>query len=172
MNEIARFVHARVPGGQNLMREQLAELADAIADRTELWRPLVRHDPERRIWHQLYRDPNLDVWLICWEQRQDTGYHDHDLSCGAVLVVEGTLLEDYFYRRDDGWVEERTRERAAGSRWDFDSSSIHGLRNAYETPATSIHCYSPALWRMGYYHPGPLGLRREPITYADEVAFA
>ena len=26
------------------------------------------------------------------------------------------------------------------------------------------------LWRMGYDEPGPLGLGREPKTYADEVA--
>jgi hypothetical protein len=25
-------------------------------------------------------------------------------------------------------------------------------------------------WRMGYDEPGPLGRRREPNTYADEVA--
>ena len=37
-------------------------------------------------------------------------------------------------------------------------------------PATSIHVYSPALWRMGYYEPGDAGLRRTPITYADEMA--
>jgi Cysteine dioxygenase type I len=172
MNEVAGWLQARVPPGENLAREQLAELARAIAGETRLWRPLVRHDPERRIWHQLYRDPHLDVWLICWERAQDTGYHDHDLSSGAVCVVEGTLLEDYFYRRPDGWVEERTRERPPGSLWDFDNASIHGLRHAEGPPVTSIHCYSPALWRMGYYEPGPLGLRRESITYADEVAFA
>ena len=27
----------------------------------------------------------------------------------------------------------------------------------------------PELWRMGYDEPGPLGLGREPNTYADEV---
>lgn len=170
MKDLASWIHARVPAGENLTRGQLAELARAIGASPNVWRPFVRHDPERRVWHQLYRDPNLDVWLICWLFSQDTGYHDHDVSSGAVHVVEGTLLEDYFYRTDDGWVEVRTRERPAGSVWDFDSASIHGLRHAEGPPVSSIHCYSPALWRMGYYQPGPLGLRREPITYADEVA--
>jgi hypothetical protein len=36
-------------------------------------------------------------------------------------------------------------------------------------PATSIHFYSPALWRMGHYEPGPRGMRRVGMTYADEL---
>jgi hypothetical protein len=169
VNEITDWIRERVRGG-NLTREQLANLARETGERPEFWRAYVRHDPNKRLWYQLYRDPHLDVWLICWDHAQDTGYHDHDVSSGAVYVVEGTLLEDYFFRTDDGWVQVRTRERPPGSVWDFDSSSIHGLRHAGGPPVVSIHCYSPALWRMGYYEPGPLGLRREPITYADEVA--
>jgi hypothetical protein len=110
------------------------------------------------------------VWLICWLDAQDTGYHDHELSSGAVFVVEGVLCEDYFYRDADGWIDVRTRERRAGEVFDFDGASIHGVRHAGGPPATSIHVYSPALWRMGYYEPGEGGLRRASITYADEMA--
>ena len=40
-----------------------------------------------------------------------------------------------------------------------------------DNPATSIHVYSPALWRMGYYETDPSGLlRRVSITYAEELA--
>jgi hypothetical protein len=27
----------------------------------------------------------------------------------------------------------------------------------------------PALWRMGHYEPGPRGMRRVGMTYADEL---
>ncbi|HZU20682.1 MAG TPA: cysteine dioxygenase family protein [Gaiellaceae bacterium] len=169
MSDLRTLIHERCPPGENLTRPQLAELATAIAHRPDLWREHVRHDPSSRYFTQLYRDANVDVWLICWLDAQDTGYHDHDLSSGAVHVVEGTLYEDYFYRDSDGWVRERTRERAAGSVFHFDGSSIHGMRHAGGPPATSIHVYSPALWRMGHYEPGEGGLRRTSITYADEL---
>ena len=64
----------------------------------------------------------------------------------------------------------RTRIRGPGDVFDFDGASIHGMRHAGGPPATSIHVYSPALWRMGYYEPGEGGLRRMSITYADEMA--
>jgi Cysteine dioxygenase type I len=164
------WIHERVAAGENLTRPKLAALATAIGREPRFWRDLVKHDPNTRYFDQLYRDANLDVWLICWLDAQDTGYHDHELSSGAVYVVEGNLSEDYFYRDAEGWITVRTRERPAGTVFDFDGSSIHGVRHAGGPPATSIHVYSPALWRMGYYEPGEGGVRRTSITYADELA--
>lgn len=171
LKEFASWLHERLPPDQDLDQERCAELAVAIAAERRLWEGLVYHDPNTRYFHQLYRDPHLDVWLICWLNAQDTGYHDHDLSSGAVYVCAGTLHEDYFGRDPDDWIREKTREHPAGSVFDFDSSYIHGVRHSGGPAATSIHAYSPALWRMGHYEPDDSGtVRRVPITYADELA--
>jgi hypothetical protein len=172
MSELRDWIHERVEPEQNLSRSQLSELAAALGAEQQFWARHVRHDPQTRHFVQLYRDANVDLWLICWLDAQDTGYHDHDLSSGAVYIVEGTLREDFFHRDAAGWIDVRTRERPAGTVFDFDGSSIHGMRHAGGPPATSIHAYSPALWRMGYYEPGEGGLRRMSITYADEMAAA
>jgi hypothetical protein len=173
LSDLARWIHERVPEDEDLDRLALARLATELGGEGRFWRHLVRHDPSSRYFIQLYRDPHLDVWLICWLDAQDTGYHDHDVSAGAVYVCDGTLHEDYFGRDLDGWIRERTKEHAAGSVFDFDSSYIHGVRHSGGPPATSIHAYSPALWRMGHYEPDEAGaVRRVPITYADELASA
>jgi hypothetical protein len=170
MSELRDWIHERVPAGENLTRQQLSVLAVAVGGEARFWKEHVRHDPQTRHFVQLYRDANVDVWLICWLDAQDTGYHDHDLSSGAVFVCQGSLSEDYFYRDAAGWIDVRTRTRVAGDVFDFDGASIHGMRHAGGPPATSLHVYSPALWRMGYYEPGEGGLRRMSITYADEMA--
>jgi Cysteine dioxygenase type I len=171
MNDLASWIHARVPEDADLDRPALVRLAVELGREPRFWRHLVQHDPNTRYFHQLYRDPHLDVWLICWLNAQDTGYHDHDISSGAVYVVEGTLHEDHFGRDPDGWIREKTLEHAAGSVFDFDASYIHGVRHSGGAPASSIHAYSPALWRMGHYEPDDNGaVRRVPITYADELA--
>jgi hypothetical protein len=170
MNDLRAWLVERLPRDEDLDRPELARLAVAIGQEPGLWRSLVCHDPDARYFNQLYHDPHVDVWLICWVNRQDTGYHDHDQSSGAVYVVEGMLCEDYFYRDDDGWIRELTHERRTGEAFDFDGSYIHGVRHPGGPPATSIHVYSPALWRMGHYEPGALGVGRRPITYADELS--
>jgi hypothetical protein len=171
MPDLASWLRERIPADTDLDRPGLARLVAELAAEERLWRPLVYHDAEERYYRQLYRDPNLDIWLIGWVDGQSTGYHDHDRSCGAVYVCEGTLLEDWFRVEEDGWVRERTREHGAGEQFDFDASDIHGVRHPGRgwPPATSIHAYSPALWRMGHYEPGPRGLRRVGKTYADEL---
>ena len=160
----------RLQADRDLTRPELLELSTAIAAERSLWEAHVRLDDENRHYAQLYRDPNIDVWLICWTDDQDTGYHDHDRSQGAVTVCGGALFEDFFHRDEDGWIRERTNRHEAGGRFDFDASYIHGVRYAEGAPAVSVHCYSPALWRMGHYEPDEQGvLRRVSMTYADEL---
>jgi predicted metal-dependent enzyme (double-stranded beta helix superfamily) len=169
--DFAAWLRERVPADTDLERAAMRDLAKEIVGEEPLWRPYARYDEETRFYRQLYRDPNIDVWLICWVKGQSTGYHDHDRSSGAVRVCEGTLYEDYFRVEEDGWVREKTTVHEAGGTFDFDASDIHGVRHpgGDAAPATSIHVYSPALWRMGHYEPGPRGMRRVGVTYADDL---
>ena len=155
--------------GRDLDVPELEQLVAELATRPELWRPHVRHARDERFYIQLHRDPNVDIWLICWDAAQETGLHDHDRSSGAVRVLEGTLLEDYFALHD-GSIALQTTAHTAGSAFSFDSTYIHDVRHDGGAPATSIHAYSPALWRMGHYALGPRGLGRISLTYLDEVA--
>jgi Cysteine dioxygenase type I len=157
------------PTGGDLALSELERLVEEIAEAPELWRHHVRHERDHRFYVQLHRDPSVDIWLICWDVEQETGLHDHDRSSGAVRVVEGTLLEDFFAARDGGIALE-TRPHRRGSLFSFDATYIHDVRHDGGPPATSIHAYSPALWRMGHYAIGPRGLGRVSLTYVDEVA--
>jgi len=169
MNDVTSFLVERLPAGRDLDRPQLVEVATGLGRERGLWEHLVRHDPDERYFAQLYRDAHVDVWLICWLNQQDTGYHDHDISSGAVAVCDGVLAEDRFHFDGDA-LRETSRERPAGSVFDFDAAHIHRMRHPGGGPATSVHVYSPALWRMGYYERDANGdLCRTSITYADEV---
>jgi hypothetical protein len=169
LTEVAAWVEERVPPDHDLDRAELAAIAAGLGTERSLWDQLVRHDPEERYFAELYRDVHLDVWLICWMNQQDTGYHDHDLSSGAVHVCDGTLIEDRL-RAVDGVIRSVTCARPAGTGFDFDASHVHRMHHVSGGPATSIHCYSPALWRLGHYDFDAEGnLRRTSITYADEM---
>ena len=160
---------ALAPGGprhRDLDRGELRDLVTRIAADPDSWRGLVREGVAERHFEQLWRDDHVDVWVISWASGNDTGFHDHDVSSGAVAVVEGELIEE---RLVLGGAPRRLRHRA-GDVFDFDSAHVHRMRQDSDAPAVSIHAYSPPLWRMGAYSVERDGtLRRESISYAEEL---
>lgn len=147
--EIADAVAALVPdtNGEPLTTRQLADLSTAIAEREELWRPLVVADPERRRYRLMFEDERVDVWVIMWMPGQGTGYHDHSISGVGVAGAEGMAIEKQMVLPNGSWdIEVRpgvTREGPAGY--------IHSVSHGEGTPAITIHSYSPPLMEVGQY---------------------
>ena len=151
---------------RDLTRSELRALVAELARRPQTWRHLVHHDPAARTYEQLLRDEHVAVWLICWMEDHDTGFHDHDLSSGAVHVVRGAVRED---RLALGGAP-TSRIVAAGSSFSFRASDIHRVVHHGHGPAVTLHAYSPPLWRMGAYevrHDGTLA--RHSLSYAEEL---
>ena len=154
-----------------LSRAQLRVLAAEVASDEGLWGHLVRHEPDRRTYEELLIDEPLltgrvGLWLICWMDDHDTGFHDHDMSSGAGAVAAGHLREE---RLAIG-ATARAQVYTPGDSFDFGPSDIHRMTHAGGGPAISIHAYSPPLQGMGAYVIEPDGvLRRAPIPYTQEL---
>ncbi|HMI69321.1 MAG TPA: cysteine dioxygenase family protein [Solirubrobacteraceae bacterium] len=155
-----------VPLDHDLDLAELRDLVRDIAADPDRWRALVRSDTVERHFAQLVRDDHIDVWVISWASGNDTGFHDHDVSRGAVAVVEGELVEERLVMGGPP----RVRRHRAGDVFDFDASHVHRMHQDAATHAVSIHAYSPPLWRMGTYVVGPDGtLERRSVSYAEEL---
>src|SRR5437868_7087003 len=135
------------PRPRDLTREELIGLVQDLAARSELWASRVRHEPDRRTYEELLRDEHVAVWLICWMNDHDTGFHDHDVSAGAVAVVRGAVREE---RLRLGAAPAR-RVVGAGPSFTFGPPDIHRGVHHRPTPAAPAHAYSPPLRRMGPY---------------------
>jgi predicted metal-dependent enzyme (double-stranded beta helix superfamily) len=152
--------------GRDLTRAELRALVADLAARPQEWRHLIHHDPAKRTYEQLRRDGHVAIWLICWMDDHDTGFHDHDVSCGALAVAQGAVVEE---RLALGATPLRRRIRA-GEAVDFAASDIHRVAHDGNGPAITINAYSPPLWRMGAYETMPTGeLQRHSISYAEEL---
>jgi hypothetical protein len=144
---------------------ELRRLVDGLAEHPDLWRHEVEFDGERRHFVSLHRDEYVDVWLICWSPINDTGWHDHDISCGAVRVVRGALRET----NPSLGGQHATAVMGSGESFCFGPDHIHRL-SGVDGQAVSIHAYSPPLWRLGQYTVSETGvMRRMSVSYADEL---
>jgi hypothetical protein len=159
------MIHGLDLPARPLERSELLTLVEHVAARTELWTPHLDPAARERTYAALHRDESVDLWAIFWLPENDTGWHDHDTSSGAVRVVEGALEEHALLVARP---ERRTRY-GAGATFSFGPSHIHRLTCA-EPRAVSIHAYSPPLWRLGQYTVDPEGaLHRVSVSYADEL---
>jgi predicted metal-dependent enzyme (double-stranded beta helix superfamily) len=150
--------------GRDLDAAELAELTASIAARPELWEDRVAYSDDERVFVSLHRDAHVDVWLICWTPVNDTGWHDHDVSSGAVAVARGELVEHNLALGNET-VETPVPE---GSVYGFGPDHIHRL-TGHGAGSVSVHAYSPPLWRMGQYSVAGGMLRRVSVSYADEL---
>src|SRR5215831_19695147 len=78
----------------SLSAEQLTHFASELVASTERWAHLVRHCDDVRVYEQIWDDEDVNAWVICWSEDQDTGFHDHDDSAAAIAVVSGRVRED------------------------------------------------------------------------------
>jgi quercetin dioxygenase-like cupin family protein len=159
-----------IPAGtahrRDLDASELRELVAAIAAEPARWAPLVHAETAERHFAQLWLDEHVGVWVITWAHGNDTGFHDHDLSCGAVAVVRGEIVEE---RLVVGGPPRRLPRRA-GEMFAFDASHVHRMRKDDAALAVSIHAYSPPLSRMGAYEVDADGtLLRRSISSAEEL---
>jgi predicted metal-dependent enzyme (double-stranded beta helix superfamily) len=149
-----------------LDRDELRALVRELASRRAAWEHLVRHTPDQRNYELLQHDERVMAWVISWMDDHDTGFHDHDVSSGAVAVVRGRVREE----RLRVGSEPSSRVIGHGEIFDFGASDIHRVAHEPGEPAVTIHAYSPPLWRMGAYVVDDGGaLRRESLSYAEEL---
>jgi hypothetical protein len=151
--------------GRVMAADELLAWVCELAARPELWERHVAHDTGGRHYVSLHRDADVDIWLLCWNLVDDTGWHDHDLSSGAVAVTRGAVRES----RPRLGGEAAERVVTEGRAFAFGPDHIHRMGGSVDG-SVSIHAYSPPLWRMGQYAFDAGGeMRRVSVSYAEEL---
>ncbi|MCW0215872.1 MAG: cysteine dioxygenase family protein [Pseudonocardia sp.] len=130
----------------------LTDLTRRIAAEVLAGEHPVHVDPENRWYRRLVGDDYVDVWLISWAWEKAAELHDHAGSLGALTVVSGELLEQRWVAGSPGQpagLRERTLRAGRGAT--FPLGHVHEVVNTTDTPAISVHAYSPPLTAMSYY---------------------
>jgi mannose-6-phosphate isomerase-like protein (cupin superfamily) len=150
----------------SLSSDQLQRFVARLAARTEVWGRFVTHAAEARAYEQIWDDEEVNAWLICWSEGQDTGFHDHDDSAAALVVIEGHVREERLRLAANC----DARVIGPGTIHFVAPTAIHRVLHAGIAPAVTIHAYSPPLRRTGAYRVGPAGeLERVAQSYELEL---
>ena len=150
----------------SLSVQQLMEFVESLAASPERWQHHVRHERGMRVYELIWDEEDINAWVICWSEDQDTGFHDHDDSTAAIAVISGQVREE---RLRIG-SSPQARVIRGGSTFTVPPVAIHRVLHAGDIPAVTIHAYSPPLVRTGAYRIGPAGeLEREALSIEAEL---
>jgi predicted metal-dependent enzyme (double-stranded beta helix superfamily) len=136
----------------------------ALGDRGR-WQHLIRHDRDDRVCELLQLSDDVELWLVCWADGHDTGFHDHDHSAALIAVVSGAIREERLVLLDT--PISATHEQ--GTWVTVPSGDIHRVTHAAGRPAVTLHAYSPPLQRVGTYVVADDGRLRRNVAPADTV---
>ncbi len=136
-----------------LSKAELERFVEELAARPDLWRHTITHGSDERLYEQIWDEENVNAWVICWSPGNDTGFHDHDDSAAAILVMEGHIREERLRLGADP----ASRILGPGRASFVPATAIHRVRHTGAGPAVTIHAYSPPLTRTGTYTVGPDG---------------
>ncbi|HEX3692219.1 MAG TPA: cysteine dioxygenase family protein [Solirubrobacteraceae bacterium] len=159
-----RFAAVPRPREDFLFGSELERYTGELAARPDLWLDLVEHDASQRRYVELFSDEYVTAWLICWMHDHDTGFHDHDVSWGAVAVIAGEVHEE----RLQALGPRREAVYSVGQTFHFSPADVHRVSHAGSEPAVTLHVYSPPLLSMGTYELDRDGLLHRRTISADQ----
>jgi len=133
------------PGVRDFTSDQLARMAKLFA-REGAAVSATKPDGTERQRHQLTRTPHLEVWVVNWPPGATTGWHDHGAAAGAMVVVEGELIDRQWKGGSEHW-----RELGDGDDIAVGPRTAHNLTNVGDGYAVTVHAYSPGLTEMTPY---------------------
>jgi quercetin dioxygenase-like cupin family protein len=149
-----------------LTTPRLERFVNHLAATPRHWRPFARHADDVRVYQQIWDDPEVNAWLICWSHDQDTGFHDHHESAAAIRVIAGAVREERLRLGSSP----RGRIITAGATFTVPPVAIHRVLHTGDSPAITLHAYSPPLICTGAYRIGSDGeLQRELMSLEDEL---
>jgi hypothetical protein len=148
---------SRPEGGLLLRRKALLAMALQLAERAPSWpsmaKPVFQSPLIRRRWDVVQTSVDVEAWVIAWPPGGTMELHDHGGSVGAVVVSSGELTETRAAPNPGGSIDLWTRTLSVGRSIGFAEHDVHGLTNATETPAVSVHVYAPPPTSLRYHRP-------------------
>src|SRR5436305_15162956 len=150
----------------SLTNSELEQFVEQLTAERDRWEHLVHHADDVRVYELIWEDDDVNAWVICWSEDQDTGFHDHDESAAAIVVIQGEVREERLRLAGNPEV----RVIGAGQKFSLAPTAIHRVLHSGIGTAVTIHAYSPPLTRTGAYRVGSDGtLERAAQSYEEEL---
>ncbi len=132
----------------------IAEIMEEHKGNIMRWSRLARFEVEAYCRTPVFKCSEFEIVVVGWMPGQFTPIHDHAGSFGAVMVLKGECVEEYYFTNTLGkasLLEAATHRKGEISI--VDQSTVHRVGNSLASKIRCItaHIYAPPLGTMGIY---------------------
>ncbi len=134
--------------------------------------PCIRFEPGKYTRHLVFKSPEVEVLILCWDRGQMAPVHGHEGELCWARVERGRLrFRNYREIQSDPLVIEPVGEAVDGGEGHLDGpADIHSVENPVDFggPAVSLHVYSKPYDQCDIYDV-KLGKKRRVQLRYDSV---
>ncbi|MBS9803469.1 cysteine dioxygenase [Bacillus toyonensis] len=94
----------------------------------------------------IYQSEFVEILVLNFPSKAKTFVHDHGISAGCILIVNGTL-QNITYENNSERIEEFTE----GNIFTVKKDTVHKMYNATDSAVITFHVYSPPLKDVQIY---------------------
>ncbi|PFT26250.1 cysteine dioxygenase [Bacillus thuringiensis] len=94
----------------------------------------------------IYKSEFVEILVLNFPSKTKTLIHDHGISIGCILIVNGTLQNTTYEKNS-----ERIEEFIEGNIFTVKKDTVHKMYNATDSTAITFHVYSPPLKDVQIY---------------------
>jgi hypothetical protein len=101
--------------------------------------------------NHVFGDEYIDVYMICWNDKQESGVHDHPENGCLLRIMKGELREDVYINEQN--VIKRTKTNYLYKNdisYKIGKGGLHNVINE-GGKAISLHIYSPPNHKLKFY---------------------
>ncbi|QKF93501.1 cysteine dioxygenase type I [Fadolivirus algeromassiliense] len=115
------------------------------------WESFIKFSNEKYLKNNVFSNDQIDIFVICWNNNQKSGIHDHPENGCLLRLMQGSLQEDVYVKNNNDYEHIRTNYlHSNGISYKEGKSCIHNIING-DQKTVSLHIYSPSNYKTVYY---------------------
>ena len=116
----------------------------------EDWKKYVKYNNERYNKILILRNEFIELFIICWNENQESKIHDHPLNGCLLKCLERHLIEDIFINKNSK-IEYKSSNNITKNNIGYQSGIILLHKIKSQVNSVSLHIYSPPNFKINYY---------------------
>lgn len=115
------------------------------------WKNYLSFSEEKYTRNKVYTNGDIDILVICWNNNQQSGIHDHPENGCLLRMLQGSIKEEVYIKQDDKYTYSKTNYLEHNKvSYKEGNCCIHNIMNGNQL-SVSLHIYSPSNYKTIYY---------------------